>query len=178
MLATNSLDERSTQTNKGSSMLPASQLDTDEAYEAAKREVIWASRATALLWLGYWMFACIAIFALPFYIAQESLPPVIRPIWNPQALVLVLMIPFILLLRFSPFGRRAVANIPLANAVLTFERAIKEYAKWQQKRNPVNLKRSYKYILGAQERLEGVPKFSKWKSTIVKDYEQDVRGIE
>jgi hypothetical protein len=163
------------QTKKECSVLPSAQMDTDEAYETMKGEVIRANRITALLWIGYCSSVSVAIVALPFYIPQGRLPSMLRAIWNPYSLIFVLMVPFILLLRFSPFGRRAVANIPLANAVLTFERAQKEHTKWQQTKDPSHLRKSYNYILGAQEWLECVPKFSEWKCKIVEDYERNGR---
>jgi len=145
--------------------------ENNESYDTLKREVLRAGRIVAVLWIAYWSVACIAIFTLPFYIGQERVPGLLRPLWNSQSLVFVLMVPFIVILRFSRFGRRTIANIPLENAVLSFEKAQKEYKLWQQRQDKRHLKRSHDFILGGQEQLQRVPKFQDWREKISAEYE-------
>ena len=114
----------------------------------------------AALWLPFVIVASLYAFVLPGSIPVGKLPSLLRPIWNPVAIILCLGALYLLLIRFSPYGRNYTSNKqPFISAVLSFDQAQKQYNQWRRHSNRRDLLKAFKLARAAEPIMGDLSEF-------------------
>jgi len=107
---------------------------------------------------------------LPYNIPVRDVPSVIKPLWNTYGLLFSSGAVYILIFRFTPFGRSYQRNVPIINAVKSYDKAAKMYEKWQKKKKKQALMASYTAISAGYDKLKEVPEYKELRLKISRDY--------
>lgn len=103
---------------------------------------------------------------LALTVPATHVPWVLRPLWHPIPLIFLLGIPFVLIVRFSPLGRRVAPLAPLSRAINAFFLAETNYKKWEETGKKRHLIKSQQFLGLCRQYLDDVPEFQELKKSI------------
>jgi hypothetical protein len=139
---------------------------TLEELRALKRRFDRTGNWLVGLYLPVVLFLLVVCPVLVFTIPENRVPWLLRPLWDPVTLILLLGLAFTLVVRFSPLGRRTIPLLPLSRAVNAFFMADSSLKKWERTGKTKFLRRSHKMLSLCGDHLEAVPEFQDLKSKI------------
>ncbi|MGA9753117.1 MAG: hypothetical protein WBS54_15145 [Acidobacteriota bacterium] len=150
---------------------------TNEAYEKARRTATRSSHLGIAAFLIYLCADSIAATCLPFYVAANKVPTLLRSIWHPMGLLILFYLPIFLLGKVLPklFPKWYSWRPSLDSAILTFEHGKRDFKKWEKRGKPKYLLSSHQRVLAAYDVLQDVPHYQEWRQRVVAAFEENRR---
>jgi hypothetical protein len=123
------------------------------------------------------LWACVLgvlVTVLPWSISATKLPTLLRPLWNPYPLILIIGGVLWALLALTPMARQSRRYKGIGRAINSFDRAEGYFSKWQQTRKRRCLQECKEHVKMAQPWLKDVPRFAQFAEQlerVLKEFE-------